>query len=122
MLEELSGLFSQRFAERFAIVEPAHMELCEPSIETAYARCAGRGAERIVVLPFFLGPGKHWTHDIPRITAAAAAKFPLTKYHVARTLGIDELMLELLAKRADHCQQNDYSCDSCRGTTRAGND
>jgi sirohydrochlorin ferrochelatase len=120
MLEEVARLFAGRFKERFAIVEPAHMELAEPSIATAYARCAGRGADRIVVCPFFLGPGKHWTQDIPRLTADAAAKFPATKYHVAPTLGIDDLILDLLAKRADWCVGCDFLCDLCRGTLRSG--
>src|SRR5258708_1707104 len=79
MLEELAARFAQRFAPQYSIVEPAHMDLAEPSIATAYARCAERGAARIVVAPFFLGPGKHWTQDIPRLTADAAAKFPQTR-------------------------------------------
>src|SRR5580658_8989768 len=87
MLEEIARLFAKRFAEKYEIVEPAHMELAEPSISTAYAACVKRGAERVVICPFFLGPGKHWTEDIPRLTAHAAAKFPQTKYHVAPTLG-----------------------------------
>src|SRR5687767_6292475 len=72
MLEEIAGLFARRFGELYEIVEPAHMELAEPSIATAYARCVERGAERVVVCPFFLGPGKHWQFDIPRLTADAA--------------------------------------------------
>jgi sirohydrochlorin ferrochelatase len=103
MLEEIARLFAKRFAEKYEIVEPAHMELAEPSIATAYATCVKRGAERIVVCPFFLGPGKHWTEDIPRLTAQAAAKFPQTKYHVTQTLGIDDLILDLLDKRVSHC-------------------
>jgi sirohydrochlorin ferrochelatase len=118
MLERVAELFGQRFSERYAIVEPAHMELAEPSIATAYARCARRGAERIVVAPFFLGPGKHWTQDIPSLTAAAAIQFPQTRYHVTPTLGIDDLILELLEKRVRSCTENGYVCDTCRGTNR----
>ena len=46
MLEELAGHFAKRFSERYDIVEPAHMELAEPSIATAYARvaCVARSA------------------------------------------------------------------------------
>ena len=120
MLEEVARLFAERFRETYEIVEPAHMELAEPSIATAYARCVERGASRVVVCPFFLGPGKHWTQDIPRLTAEAAEKFPATQYHVAPTLGIDDLILDLLAKRAAHCSQNRYLCDLCRGTPRSG--
>jgi sirohydrochlorin ferrochelatase len=120
MLEELAGLFAARFAEKYEIVEPAHMELAEPSIATAYAACAARGALRIVVCPFFLGPGKHWTQDIPKLTADAAAKFPTTQYHVAPTLGIDDLILDLLDKRASHCTREEFRCEICAGTPREG--
>jgi sirohydrochlorin ferrochelatase len=120
MLETLAGLFAQRFSDRYEIVEPAHMELAEPSIATAYARCAKRGAERIVVCPFFLGPGKHWTSDIPRLTAEAAEPFPATQFHVTPTLGIDDLILDLLAKRIGGCEAEHFDCDVCRGTQRGG--
>jgi sirohydrochlorin ferrochelatase len=118
MLERVAQLFGERFSERYGIVEPAHMELAEPSIATAYARCVARGAERVVVAPFFLGPGKHWTQDIPSLTAAAAMQFPQTRYHVTPTLGIDDLILELLEKRVQGCVANGYICDACRGTNR----
>jgi sirohydrochlorin ferrochelatase len=120
MLEEVAGLFARRFNQQYGIVEPAHMELAEPSISTAYAKCVQRGARRVVVCPFFLGPGKHWTQDIPRLTAEAAAKFPQTQYHVAPTLGIDDLILELLEKRTSGCVEHAFSCDQCRGTLRSG--
>jgi sirohydrochlorin ferrochelatase len=103
LLERVSTLFAVKFAADFAVVEPAHMELAEPSIATAYARCAKRGAGRIVVCPFFLGPGKHWTHDIPELTQKAAAGFPETSFCVAAPLGVDDLMLDLLYKRSHEC-------------------
>jgi sirohydrochlorin ferrochelatase len=120
MLEEVARLFAQRFPQRYEIVEPAHMELAEPSIATAYSNCVRRGAGRVVVCPFFLGPGKHWTQDIPRLTATAAAQFPQTRFHVAQTLGIDDLILDLLDKRASHCFDQEYECEACRGTLRSG--
>jgi sirohydrochlorin ferrochelatase len=120
MLERLAELFAERFKERYSIVEPAHMELAEPSIASAYARCVERGAQRVVVCPFFLGPGKHWTQDIPRLTADAAEKFPATTYHVAPTLGIDDLILDLLDKRASGCVANGFLCELCKGTLRSG--
>lgn len=120
MLEEVAALFHKRFAEKYEIVEPAHMELAEPSIATAFGRCVGRGASTVIVLPFFLGPGKHWTGDIPQLTASAAAAHPNTRYHVAMPLGIDDLILDLLNKRAQFCLGNQLVCDSCRGTLRSG--
>lgn len=40
MFEEVA----RRFAGKYEIVEPAHMELAEPSIATAYAAAVARGA------------------------------------------------------------------------------
>jgi len=120
MLEEIASLFAKRFTETYEIVEPAHMEIAEPSIATAYAKCVARGATRVVVCPFFLGPGKHWTQDIPRLAAEAAAAHPGSEYHVTMPLGIDDLILELLAKRAGFCVDNQFRCESCRGTIRSG--
>ena len=114
------ALFAKRFAEKYGIVEPAHMEIAEPSIATAFGRCVTRGAKRVVICPFFLGPGKHWTQDIPRLTAEAAAKHPGVAYHVTQTLGIDDLILDLLNKRIEHCIGCEYDCDQCRGTLCAG--
>jgi sirohydrochlorin ferrochelatase len=96
------------------------MEIAEPSIGSAYAKCVERGATKVVVAPFFLGPGKHWTGDIPRITAEAAAGHPGTTYHVTMPLGIDDLILDLLNKRIQFCANHEYACDSCRGTIRSG--
>jgi sirohydrochlorin ferrochelatase len=120
MLEDVAALFAQRFAEMYDIVEPAHMELAEPSIAAAYARCVARGATRVVVAPFFLGPGKHWTGDIPRLTLEASKQHPGSAYHVTMPLGIDELILELLRKRVESCEGNRFACDNCRGTLRSG--
>jgi sirohydrochlorin ferrochelatase len=85
------------------------MELAEPSIAQAYARCAERGATRIVVVPFFLGPGKHWSQDIPQLTAAAAAAFPATRALVADPLAPDDLLLQLLARRVNLCLERAHS-------------
>lgn len=99
LLERIAHLFATRFAAQYSIVEPAHMEIAEPSIATAYDKCVDRGARHVVVMPFFLAPGKHWTTDIPGLAACAAAKHPQTTHQVASPLGIDDLMLDLLNKR-----------------------
>jgi sirohydrochlorin ferrochelatase len=99
-LERLAELFAARFGQRFSIVEPAHMELAEPTIERAYGRCVGRGASMIICLPWFLADGRHWTRDIPSLLSQAATKHPGTRFQLAEPLGIDDLMLELMFKRA----------------------
>ncbi len=81
------------------IVEPAHMELAEPSIATAFARCVEQGAERVVVFPYFLGPGRHWKHDIPALAAGASQACGDVEFLVTAPLGLHKLMLEVIDQR-----------------------
>lgn len=83
------------------IVEPAHMELAEPSIAAAFARCVEQGARHVVVFPYFLAPGRHWHEDIPRLTAEAANAFAGlgVSFVVAPPLGLHPLMLGVIDER-----------------------
>ena len=104
------------------IVEPAHMELAEPSIATAFARCVERGATTVVVFPYFLLPGRHWSDDIPRLAAAAAARHPGIRYLVTAPFGLHPLMAQVIEQRIEHClahTQGDVdACELCAGTDR----
>jgi sirohydrochlorin ferrochelatase len=99
LLHAVADSFAESYAREYPIVEPAHMELAEPTIAQAYANCVARGARQVVVCPYFLGPGKHWRTDIPRLASEAAGEFPLTTHAIAAPLGIDDLLLRLLEKR-----------------------
>jgi sirohydrochlorin ferrochelatase len=109
-------------ATSFAIVEPAHMELAEPSIDTAFSRCVARGATTIVVFPYFLLPGRHWNEDIPRLAAAAASKHAGIRYLVTAPFGLHPLMAEVMRQRIDHCLAHTAgkadACELCAGTDR----
>ena len=106
----------------FSIVEPAHMELAEPSIATAFDRCVQRGAGRVVVCPYFLLPGKHWKEDIPELVEQAAKKHPGIEYLVTAPIGLHPMMHGVIASRIDHClshvQGEAQECESCAGTGR----
>ena len=82
-----------------AIVEPAHMELAEPTIEQAYARCVEQGARLVIVHPYFLSPGRHSTTDIPQLAAQAAANHPGIAYRVTEPLGLDPRMTAVIQRR-----------------------
>ena len=85
------------------IVEPAHMELAEPSIATAFDRCVTRGAKTVVVFPYFLLPGRHWHDDIPRLAAAAAQTHPGIRYLVTAPFGLHPLMNDVIRDRIENC-------------------
>jgi sirohydrochlorin ferrochelatase len=114
----------RNFAEAtgMSIVEPAHMELAEPSIATAFDRCVERGATTVVVFPYFLLPGRHWSDDIPRLATAAAAKHPGVRYLVTAPFAMHPLMAQVIQQRIDHClahsQGDADACELCAGTDR----
>lgn len=109
-------------ASGLPIVEPAHMELAEPSIATAFDRCVARGAATVVVFPYFLLPGRHWDKDIPRLAAAAARQHPGVRYLVTAPFGLHPLMAEVIRQRIEHClahtQGQADACELCAGTDR----
>ena len=81
------------------LVEAAHLEIASPNIADAIAKLADAGATEIVMVPYFLGPGRHANQDVPRAVEQAAAAHGLT----ARTtppLGPDAALVDLVARRA----------------------
>jgi sirohydrochlorin ferrochelatase len=114
MLLDVAAMFKRVSGEN--IVEPAHMELAEPSIEAAFDACVRQGATLVVVHPYFLSPGRHSTTDIPRLVAEAAAKHPGVRYHVTQPLGLDERIAQIIMQRIGHCVGHGFSCEYCAGT------
>jgi sirohydrochlorin ferrochelatase len=49
------------------ITTAAFLEIAEPDLPRAVETLLERGASRIVVLPYFLAPGRHAERDLPRI-------------------------------------------------------
>ena len=94
-------------------VEPAHMELAEPTIAQAFHRCVAKGATMVVVHPYFLSPGRHSTTDIPRLTTEAAAAHPGVKFHVTAPLGLDDKIAQVIQQRIRECQEADFACPQC---------
>jgi sirohydrochlorin ferrochelatase len=68
-------------------VAVAFLELAEPSIPEGLARCVERGAEEIVVFPYFLAAGTHVARDIPEALAEFEARHPQVKLRLASHLG-----------------------------------
>ena len=120
MLEEFVRQFAA--SSPYEIVEPAHMELAEPSIGAAFTRCVERGAERVAVCPYFLAPGKHWHQDIPEITREAAAEHPGVPYVVTAPIGLNPLMREVIASSVGYCLGHVAgeveACAFCEGSDR----
>jgi len=104
------------------VVEPAHMELAEPSIGTAFDKCVAAGADTIVIAPYFLWPGVHWDSDVPMLAAEAAAHHPGVRHLVTAPLGPHPALMDVVGERVHHClacaSGTVPECELCAGSGR----
>lgn len=116
LLHEVVALFVA--SSEYSIVEPAHMEIAEPTLATAFDRCVARGATFVVIFPYFLSPGRHWSQDIPALAAEAAGRHPHVRYLVTAPLGLHPLITQIMLQRIEHCwaraRGESEPCDVCR--------
>ncbi|MFM7224334.1 MAG: CbiX/SirB N-terminal domain-containing protein [Actinomycetota bacterium] len=102
-----SNAFHERFVadwqsgHDFPIVEPAHMEMAEPSISVAVDACIEQGATHVIIAPFFLWPGRHMERDIPELVAEAAERHADVSFTVAEPLGPHPLLGDIVAARVE---------------------
>ncbi|MEM6787955.1 MAG: CbiX/SirB N-terminal domain-containing protein [Myxococcota bacterium] len=98
-LDDIAALVTD-LAGADVVVATAHMELCEPSIATAFGTLVAQGIETVRVMPYFLGPGRHVTQDIPRLVREAAADHPNVDVSISEPLGIHPDLARLVLHRA----------------------
>lgn len=80
-----------RLGER--TVAPCFLELAQPSILDAIARCADAGQRRIVAVPCFLFGAGHVKNDLPAAFDAARARDRALDIHYGAPLGVQPEML-----------------------------
>lgn len=118
MLNDFVAMFRARTC--YKIVEPAHMELAEPTIKDAFGKCVQQGASRVIVSPYFLSPGRHWKQDIPTLAAEASKEHSNVPYIVTAPLGLHELMVDVMNDRIKYCLRHVAGdvdeCTVCAGT------
>ena len=96
-LEALAERLRER--EPGTLVVTAHLELAAPDIAAALAACASSGARDVVLLPWFLAPGRHPAEDIPRAVAAARERHPELRVRIGEPLGLDARLVEVALSR-----------------------
>ncbi len=84
----------------YAIVEASFLELAEPTIEAAGRTCVEQGAERLILLPYFLAAGVHVRRDLQRHRDELATQFPGVEVGLAQPLGRHPLLREIVLQRA----------------------
>jgi len=98
-LERIADWVRQRAPDQ--VVQVAHLEIASPSIAEGLDACILAGAREIVVHPYFLGPGNHTTHDIPRCVSEAAAGHPDVEVRISEPLGPDARFVDVILDRVE---------------------
>jgi sirohydrochlorin ferrochelatase len=85
---------------RYPVVQVSFLELAEPDIDAGGALCVTAGATDVILLPFFLSPGKHVVEDLTAARARLAVRFPTVRFALAEPLGRHPLLLNVVEDRA----------------------
>jgi sirohydrochlorin ferrochelatase len=99
-----------------APVRVAHLSLARPTLPEAIRACAKRGALEVVVVPYFLSPGRHVQRDIPRLARAAAADHGV-RVRLADPLGAHAGLIDVLAARSERARLLKPPRGGVRGTS-----
>lgn len=91
-----------RITDRYAAVVPAFLELAEPDIDAGAVACVERGAERVVLVPYFLSAGVHVRRDLAAARERLAGRFSGVEFRLAEPLGPHPLLTEIVVQRADN--------------------
>lgn len=78
----------------------AYLELCEPDLMHAADSLIGAGARQLVVLPLFIGVGKHAREDLPVLLAQLSSVHPDVKVTVRPAVGEDPGLIDAMARLA----------------------
>ncbi len=80
-------------------VEIASLQFNKPDLPEAIDTLAGKGIKKIVIIPLFLYNGIHMQEDIPAVIAEMTAKYPGLEVVLAKNLGADNRIVDVLMDR-----------------------
>lgn len=90
MVREMTG---------FEIVEVSFREMHEPNIQSGIDACVTRGAQRILLMPYFLFMGAHVLHDLPEEIEMAQKRHPGLVMEMGGHLGAHRKLAEIEVER-----------------------
>jgi sirohydrochlorin cobaltochelatase len=86
-----------RARDSSVLVQCAYLELTQPDLAEATRSLVAAGAQRITVVPVFLGLGKHAREDLPALVSALRLEYPGLAFTLQCAVGEDPRMIDQLA-------------------------
>lgn len=90
MVQEITG---------YEIVEVSFCELHQPDIQAGIDTCVNSGAERILLMPYFLSMGTHVLRSLPKEIEEARKRRPGLIMEMGAHLGAHRKLAEVEAER-----------------------
>lgn len=90
MVQEITG---------YDIVEVSFREMHLPNIQQGIDACVARGAQRILLIPYFLFIGAHVQHDLPEELEQAMQRHPGVEMVMGPHLGVHRKLAEVVVER-----------------------
>jgi sirohydrochlorin ferrochelatase len=99
-VRQLAACVSRQPDSGFDDVAAAFLEIAEPSIPQGLEACIIRGANEVVVFPYFLAAGRHVVEDIPDEIKPVTDKYPHIPVRIAPHLGLAAALPEIIVDSA----------------------
>jgi sirohydrochlorin ferrochelatase len=80
-------------------IEPAFLDLAEPSFDQTVDRLVAEGHDEIVVVPLLLSEAYHANVDVPAVAAAAVARHEGIRIELTNVLGLESAVFHVLDQR-----------------------
>jgi len=90
LVKEMSG---------YDIVEVSFREQHAPNIQQGIDACVAQGAERILLIPYFLYMGAHVLEDLPAELEEARHRHPRVEMAMGKHLGVHRKLAEIVVER-----------------------
>jgi sirohydrochlorin ferrochelatase len=94
----------------YELVETSFLELGSPALPEAVQRLVARGADHIVVVPYFLTLGIHLKRDLPRIVDELKNIYPSIRIDITSPMDGHPALIAVLLDRAK--ELNGGGCES----------
>lgn len=102
-LEHLAEALRQRGG--YQPIVCSYLELAEPNIQAGADLCVAQGANRVLMLPYFLSPGVHVTEDLEKARRQLQLKYPRVGFLLCEPIGRHQLMVEIIAQWAREAEE-----------------
>jgi len=88
----------------YPIVEVGFMQRNFPTIEEAAGACVARGADTVLLIPYFLHPGLHIQKDLPQTVALLKDLHPRVQFSLGKPFAHHPGLVDIVLDRIRECQ------------------